>query len=237
MMMHNLRFSTLRAANLARLPQFRNANGDRSHPKPDGSDWSLNDWMTAVCGEVGELANLLKKVRREDFTLNEKKQEIADEIADVAIYLDILAMRCGVDLGQAIAEKFNATSRKVGATTRILTEARIVMPAAESVIEEIASERRRQVSEEGRSHDSDDLNVSGQLAGAAACYIMNGLKISRLDLADRVLKMVADLWPWASHWWKPKDRRRDLIRAGALVVAEIERLDRLEALRARMFAA
>ena len=31
---------------------------------------------------------------------------------------------------------------------------------------------------------------------------------------------------WDSEWWKPKDRRRDLIRAGALIVAEIERLDR-----------
>jgi hypothetical protein len=35
-----------------------------------------------------------------------------------------------------------------------------------------------------------------------------------------------DLWPWHDDWWKPKDRRRDLIRAAALIVAEIERLDR-----------
>jgi hypothetical protein len=33
-------------------------------------------------------------------------------------------------------------------------------------------------------------------------------------------------WPWLSKWWKPKDRRRDLVRAAALVIAEIERLDR-----------
>jgi hypothetical protein len=36
-------------------------------------------------------------------------------------------------------------------------------------------------------------------------------------------------WPWEDKWWKPKDRRRDLVRAGALIVAEIERLDRLAA--------
>jgi len=36
---------------------------------------------------------------------------------------------------------------------------------------------------------------------------------------------------WAREWWKPKDRRRDLIRAAALIVAEIERLD--HALRMR----
>lgn len=36
-------------------------------------------------------------------------------------------------------------------------------------------------------------------------------------------------WPWSREWWKPKNPRRDLVKAGALIVAEIERLDRLEA--------
>ena len=42
-------------------------------------------------------------------------------------------------------------------------------------------------------------------------------------------------WPhtWDASWWKPKDRRRDLVRAGALIIAEIERLDRLDAARIR----
>ena len=38
--------------------------------------------------------------------------------------------------------------------------------------------------------------------------------------------MTRDLWPWAASWWKPKNRRRDLVRAAALIVAEIERIDR-----------
>lgn len=108
-----LTFNTLRGGNRARLPQYKNANGEPAH-EPDGSDWSLNDWMTAVAGEAGDLANLLKKVRRGDFTLEEGRQDIADELADVAIYLDILAMRCGVDLGRAIISKFNRTSERVG---------------------------------------------------------------------------------------------------------------------------
>lgn len=33
-------------------------------------------------------------------------------------------------------------------------------------------------------------------------------------------------WPWQRKWWKPKDPRRDLVRAGALIIAEIERIDR-----------
>lgn len=36
------------------------------------------------------------------------------------------------------------------------------------------------------------------------------------------------LWPWDREWWKPKDRRRNLVRAAALLIAEIERLDRAE---------
>ena len=37
---------------------------------------------------------------------------------------------------------------------------------------------------------------------------------------------IMDIPWWSKDWWKPKDKRRDLIRAAALIVAEIERLDR-----------
>jgi hypothetical protein len=39
---------------------------------------------------------------------------------------------------------------------------------------------------------------------------------------------VPEAWPenWSATWWKPKDRRQDLVRAGALVISEIERIDR-----------
>lgn len=115
----SLTFDELRAANLARIPQFRNRRGERSHPTPDGSDWSLNDWMVAVAGEVGELANLLKKVRRGDVGLCDAREEIAKEIADVQIYLDILAFRAGVDLGEATIAKFNEVSERVGTDVRL----------------------------------------------------------------------------------------------------------------------
>ena len=109
-MTDGLTFNTLRGGNKNRLPKFKNAKGKRAHTKKD--DWSLNDWMTAVCGEVGELANMLKKVRRGDYTLKENRKEIADEIADVVIYLDILADKTGIDLGEAVISKFNEKSRE-----------------------------------------------------------------------------------------------------------------------------
>lgn len=111
----SLTFGDLRLANSLRLPQFRNAKGERAHARADGSDWSLNDWCLAVLGELGEAANLLKKVRRGDMDLAAARPALADEFADVAIYLDLLAMQAGIDLGAAVVDKFNRKSQQVGA--------------------------------------------------------------------------------------------------------------------------
>ena len=110
----NMDFQTLRAANIRRIPQFKNAKGEPAHSQPDGSDWSLAEWCNAVTGELGEAANLIKKVQRGDYTLDEARQDLADEFADIVTYLDILAMRAGVDLGEATRNKFNLVSARVG---------------------------------------------------------------------------------------------------------------------------
>lgn len=88
-----------------------------------------------------------------------------------------------------------------------------------SVIDEIAAERRRQVEVEGWTASHDDWHDKGEMALAGACYAHPNLKM--LWPAD-----VPKEWPWEDKWWKPKGRRRDLIRAAALIVAEVERLDR-----------
>lgn len=82
-----------------------------------------------------------------------------------------------------------------------------------SVIDEIAAERARQISKEGWTPEHDDHHNDGSLARAAASYAAG----------ERLW------WPWRDSDWKPKDRRRDLIRAAALIVAEVERLDRAQA--------
>jgi len=112
---NGLSFRTLRQANLKRLPQFKSSTGLPAHTEADGSDWSLADWLQATVGELGELANLLKKVRRGDITMAEAMPEVRREFADVVTYLDIFAMRAGVDLGEATIAKFNEVSRRVGA--------------------------------------------------------------------------------------------------------------------------
>ncbi len=119
-----LDFNTLRLANTARLPTFRNAKGEFAHSVPDGSDWSPSDWLQALTGEVGEYANERKKFQRGDISLEEFQIKAAKELADIQIYLDILARRCldtpgnphptGIDLGRATLNKFNEVSIRVG---------------------------------------------------------------------------------------------------------------------------
>lgn len=114
-----LTFDALRAANVARLPLFKNRRGEPAHAQSDGSDWSLGEWCNAVLGELGEAANLIKKVHRGDLTLDEAREELAKEYADVVTYLDILAFQTGVNLGAATAAKWDEVSQRVGVGLRI----------------------------------------------------------------------------------------------------------------------
>jgi len=81
------------------------------------------EWGCAAAGEMGELCNILKKIQRETQGIGardvgriegDKKKAVADEVADVIIYLDLLCAKEGIDLPAAIASKFDETSRKVG---------------------------------------------------------------------------------------------------------------------------
>jgi len=91
-----------------------------------------------------------------------------------------------------------------------------------TVLEEIAAERRRQIEAEGWTPEHDDTHSRGEMALAAACYAdWAGLNhYLRKQVFPRLT------WPWDLKWWKPTNRRRDLIKAAALIVAEVERLDR-----------
>lgn len=95
-----------------------------------------------------------------------------------------------------------------------------------SVIEEIAAERQRQIDAENWTTEHDDRHRNGELAKAGSAY---ALYAAMSDQHREIYARKPDqgfCWPWSISWWKPKNRRRDLIRAAALIVAEIERLDR-----------
>lgn len=90
-----------------------------------------------------------------------------------------------------------------------------------NAIEDISDERLRQLEVEGFSTEHDDLHADGELAAAAACYALAAAGV------DDEFGDLPEHWPWHFHWWKPDDPRRMLVKAGALIVAEIERLDRV----------
>lgn len=89
-------------------------------------------------------------------------------------------------------------------------------------IKKIAAERRRQYDQESWDESHDDQHDMGQLATAALCY----LKARSVGVEKH---RPPSEWPWGPHWWKPTpdDRIRELVKAGALIAAEIDRLERL----------
>jgi len=283
-------FMSLRAANVARDQEW-NTGSERV---------SMTFRATELAGEVGEACNVIKKLERERIGLvgsRDTKEHLAEELADIVICTDLVAMDAGIDLDAAIAAKFNATSEKNGLSTRLSVSRFVtafpleatpamVEAALELVWEErethgdlvsrlwramaavaqdqsaaandILAERHRQVETEGWTPEHDHEHTNGEMAGAAACYALQGVTYkapshypprkvydavaeARRD-AERDMSTTREAirlaigepkapknWPWNAGWWKPSDRRRNLVKAGALILAEIERLDRLAA--------
>lgn len=117
------------------LEEFSRRNRTRCEA-PNGfnhklDSWSLSDWMTATVGELGEAANVIKKLNRvrdgipgnqESFPV--LQQQLADELADTFIYLNLLmqAAGFGFDLARIIETKFETTCRKIGYVPTLAAE-------------------------------------------------------------------------------------------------------------------
>jgi NTP pyrophosphatase (non-canonical NTP hydrolase) len=120
--MNDLTFKQLRLANLDRCNQS-------FHPGGGVGEWTPTDWATAMAGECGEACNAVKKLRRletaaswrraEDGTAGDLRDAVAEELADLIAYADLLAARLGIDLGAAVALKFNRVSERVGSAARL----------------------------------------------------------------------------------------------------------------------
>lgn len=100
-----------------------------------------------------------------------------------------------------------------------------------SGVDLIAAERRRQVEAEGWTQHHDSQHKRGELAMAASCYANHAAVQSVLpnpaDVVDYGTKLnLPHMWPWEEEWWKPSvDRIKNLVKAGALIAAEIDRLE------------
>jgi hypothetical protein len=92
----------------------------------------------------------------------------------------------------------------------------------------IAAERARQVSVEGWTPRHDDTHTDAEMTAAACCYAA----LARRQADGAIKSRAEDIgpptgWPWDYEWWKPSDDPiRNLEKAGALIAAEIDRLQR-----------
>ena len=121
-----------------------------------------------------------------------------------------------------------ATDTPDGRLTDQISETRALLesqrPTWSIAAQDILAERRRQIREEGWSADHDDTESRGELASAAATYALRSIGITSFD---------DETWPWDREWLKSGPPRRMLIKAGALILADLERLDRLAAKEVR----
>lgn len=107
-----------------RLPYLtlRSANQARQAEWDPGDKITLAYRGNELGGEAGEAQNVIKKLERERLGIRGSRAtvgDLGDELADVVICADLIAMAEGIDLDRAVAAKFNATSEKVGLATRL----------------------------------------------------------------------------------------------------------------------
>lgn len=105
--------------------QFSEANRARCE-SPQGfkhplNGWSTSDWITATMGELGEAANVVKKLNRyrdgvpgNKVSEAELRDQLRKEIGDVFVYLDLMAQSLGFSIADAAAEVFNSKSVEIG---------------------------------------------------------------------------------------------------------------------------
>ncbi|HEE1034682.1 TPA: hypothetical protein R6433_003915 [Klebsiella pneumoniae] len=181
----------------------KHRNQDGSYPGPHYT-YMWKAWQAASA----ELVEALEKAQRVD-------EELCKLLPPGAEYMDPPdggdvtplegVRRMVADYRQRIAD---LESRTVTVTA-----------TATAAAADVLAERKRQVTADGWTPGHDDEYEHGELADAAGCYALSS---ELFDCAGEPPRP----WPWPDEWWKPTNRRRDLVKAGALILAEIERLDR-----------
>lgn len=144
---------------------------------------------------------------------------LRDDMQDAREKLEA-AGRLIAELDKRLIEYAGIATREARRVAEL--EARAVYPA----ILDVMGERQRQQSVEGWTPEHDDEHCSGELAMAAVCYINDTGAVNRNGGKPWG-------WPWDASWWKPDTRRRNLVKAGALILAEIERIDRAAGIKVK----
>ncbi|AWC85773.1 hypothetical protein [Enterobacter cloacae complex sp. FDA-CDC-AR_0164] len=140
---------------------------------------------------------------------NIDKRALREELSNPAIGSNAHLRK----LALALLDELEAKDKRI---------AEIKVTAFNPALLDVISERQRQRAIEGWTSEHDDKYEHGELADAAGCYALSSELFECVGEPPRQ-------WPWSDEWWKPTNRRRDLVKAGALILAEIERLDRTAA--------
>ena len=155
--MKPLDLETLRKANIERCLKWNGPKGVYAE--------SLRDWALAMIGEAREVCNVVKKIGRaesgkvgNDVSYGKLKEKLADELADVVIYCDLLASRASINLSVAIAKKFNDVSRRNGFLDRIYLDEEVKVIAVDSAEDFIVFEDGYK----GLREDLDEQDFDGR---------------------------------------------------------------------------
>lgn len=100
--------------------QLTNERRCRRWHNPETEPWTGADWSNAMCGEAGEAANVVKKLRRHETGTSPAgdpdapflRLMLAEEIADVILYAFLLANHYDIDVESAVVHKFNLVSER-----------------------------------------------------------------------------------------------------------------------------
>jgi len=119
-----------------------------------------------LAGEVGEACNVIKKLERERLGIRGSRdtvEHLAEELADVVICVDLIAMATGIDLSAAVVAKFNATSEKVGLETRLQLGAAVPamhLPAQMTELRQRLEKLRERAHDEDQQGDVNDMRFA-----------------------------------------------------------------------------
>ncbi|WP_314139979.1 hypothetical protein [Buttiauxella noackiae] len=186
--------------------------------------------INAECGEHASPEEMLKLVaaleherKQKNSWKNLAKKSISERSVDIEALLSARHRIAELE-SQPLCVKSNDAMREVAPLC-------VKLPAAAT---DVLAERQRQITSEGWAPEHDDEHDSGEMAGAAACYARytnaRGWIFKSNPDGYRSENEPHD-WPWSPDWWKPTNPRRDLVKAGALIIAEIERIDRAAMLK------
>ncbi len=172
-----------------------------------------------------EQADAAVKLAHEKFSALAAENELARKAVQVFCDVvgdntEVIAEVVGRDGVLVILGAMKATGN-MPATDAFLAEVRAQgVKSLSNAVQSVIAERQRHQSAEGWTPEHDDQYSKSQLLWASSCYVLNAIHPFNRIPFD---------WPWTPEWWKPTNPRRDMVKAGALILAEIERIDRAAA--------